>query len=436
GLTGLLPNTTYHYRIFGVQATRSTYTYGGDMTFTTSPVETIPQINGPFSALEITTRSANLRAASVTAGSQAATVSFQYGLTTSYGMVASFVVGPLAANTTYPNPTVSLTGLLPSTSYHYRCKAISSNGTSYGSDGVFTTASIPIVTTGSATNIGDISAFLGGTIVAGGGPCSPSIQWGKTTAYGSSIPFQANITASGPVPVGWDAGPLEPATTYHFRLVAYDGQNTIYGGDGSFTTTAGETLPNINITRVSYAGFNIFDHQRPYVSPNSAILVASFNSGAAPATLAFEYGASTLYGSEVVNAEVVPALTGADYMLCAIRNLTPSTTYHFRSRVSSSLGTVYSEDFTFVTLELPEVLTTKAALVSDNYAVLRGSVAPHLWNYDPVFEFGTSPAFGSTPQIRCPPMWMATDRHCRQAGQKKSPPAQPGLFPIPPITIA
>ena len=49
-------------------------------------------------------------------------------------------------------------------------------------------------------------------MLAGGGPRNPAVEWGKTTAYGSSIPFQANITPSGSVAVGWSVGPLELGT--------------------------------------------------------------------------------------------------------------------------------------------------------------------------------------------------------------------------------
>lgn len=400
-LTGLLPNTTYHYRIFSDQAGMPTYTYGSDMTFTTSPLGTVPVITGPFPVSEITTRSAVVRAASVTAGTSTATVSFQYGPTTSYGQetTSPFTV---AAGTTVDNPTVTLTGLPPNTTYHFRCKATNSIGTSYGSDGVFTTASVPVVTTGPASNISDLGATLGGTLVSGGGPCYPAIQWGKTTAYGSGTPFGASISGSGPIPVELGAGMLEPSTTYHFRLIAYDGLSTIYGEDRTFTTLPPITPPWINITRVNYAGFSIFDHQRPYVSADAAVVLASFYAGGAPATLAFEYGTTSQYGSVVLSDQTVPLGQGADYRMCFIKNLTPNTTYHFRSRVTSSVGSAYSSDQTFTTLALPVIVTRTAALVSDNSAVLRGSLDPKLWNYNLEFEFGTTLDFGSTPETSLP----------------------------------
>ena len=401
-LTGLLPNTTYHYRICAIQQTGvSTNTNGGDMTFTTNPLGAAPVINGPFSASEITTRSAVVRTSSVTAGTASTTVSFQYGVTTSYGGETISPVS-VAANTTQDNRAATLEGLLPNTTYHFRCKATSLIGTTYGVDSVFTTASVPLVITGLATNVGDISAKLGGTVVTGGGPCYPAIQWGKTTTYGSSIPFQGNLTASGQITVGWSAGPLEPSTTYHFRLVAYDGLATIYGQDQTFTTTAPSTPPWINITRVNYAGFNIYDHQRPEVSADTAVVLASFGAGGAPATLAIEFGITSQYGSVVFSNQTVPSGQGADYMMCFIKNLTPNTTYHFRSRVTSDLGTAYSEDYTFTTLNLPVLLTKTAALISATDAVLRGSVDPKFWHYYPEFEFGTTPAFGSTPNLSLP----------------------------------
>ena len=401
-LTGLLPNTTYHYRIYANQgAAMATITYGADLSFKTNPVGTAPVINGPSSVSEITTRSAVVSVSSVTAGTAATTVSFQYGVSTSYGGSINSPVS-VAANATRENVAATIEGLSPNTAYHFRTKAINLNGTTYGSDYVFTTASVPLVTTEPATDIGDITATLGGTLVPGGGPCYPGIQWGKTTAYGSATPFGSNITGTGPISVTMGAQRLEPSMIYHFRLVAYDGLNTIYGQDRTFTTLPAFTPPNISFTRTYYFSASIFDHERPYVSADSALLVASFFAGAKPARLSFEYGATSLYGSEVVSEQIVPALNRMDSMTCAINELSPNTTYHFRSKVTSEVGTAYSEDKTFTTLDRPVLLTEAAALVTARDAVLRGSVDPKLWLYYPEFEFGTTPAFGSTPDLSLP----------------------------------
>lgn len=67
-------------------------------------------------------------------------VSFEYGLTTSYGSVVSATPSPLAL--TAPQTAVSaiLSGLACATTYHFRVKATNSQGTRYGNDFTFTTS--------------------------------------------------------------------------------------------------------------------------------------------------------------------------------------------------------------------------------------------------------------------------------------------------------
>jgi hypothetical protein len=62
-------------------------------------------------------------------------VSFEYGLTTSYGSSVSGVPATLTHSGTF---TASITDLTPNTQYHYRAKAVG-DGTVYGSDQTFTT---------------------------------------------------------------------------------------------------------------------------------------------------------------------------------------------------------------------------------------------------------------------------------------------------------
>lgn len=87
------------------------------------------------------------------------TVSFDYGVTTSYGETAAF--GVVNGSSIIPcslqlssGGSDSKSTLIPGTLYHYRIKATNVNGTAYGEDMTFTTPSVlPIVTTLPATNI-------------------------------------------------------------------------------------------------------------------------------------------------------------------------------------------------------------------------------------------------------------------------------------------
>ena len=85
-------------------------------------------------------------------------VSFQYGLTTSYGSTTPMqtqngnTVRPVSAN---------IAGLLANHTYHFRIVAHNNGGTSFGPDRIFTTLTAtgpPVVTTNPATLIASFSA--------------------------------------------------------------------------------------------------------------------------------------------------------------------------------------------------------------------------------------------------------------------------------------
>ncbi len=108
-------------------------------------------------------------------------VSFEWGLTTSYGSETT------PGNFTATGPfTDNLSGLSPGTTYHFRAKAVG-DGTTYGQDGNFTTSTTPpSVTTNAATNVTTDSATLNGNLDSLG--TAPwvlvSFEWGLTTSYG------------------------------------------------------------------------------------------------------------------------------------------------------------------------------------------------------------------------------------------------------------
>src|SRR5256885_3385666 len=59
-------------------------------------------------------------------------------------------------------------------------------------------------------------------------------QWGLTTAYGNSTTAQS---ASGSTSATLSG--LSASATYHYRVVAYNSAGTTYGGDMTFTSSAG-----------------------------------------------------------------------------------------------------------------------------------------------------------------------------------------------------
>jgi DNA-binding beta-propeller fold protein YncE len=135
-LTGLLPGTTYHYRLVVNNATGTSE--GPDETFTTAPATPPAVITGPAS--EVGPTSATLMGTVAPRGLPTSYV-FEVGTDTSYGGARLF--GNAGNSTGEVSVLVALRYLVPDTVYHYRLVATSFDGTSYGQDGTFTTPGVP-----------------------------------------------------------------------------------------------------------------------------------------------------------------------------------------------------------------------------------------------------------------------------------------------------
>jgi hypothetical protein len=189
-------------------------------------------------------------AQNVFAGSSQATLSYEYGLTTAYGSVATYP-NPLEKDT-FSNATgnIHVLGFLPSTTYHFRAKIVNQQGTAYTEDDTFTTPSGPVLVTNPATGVTDLAATLKGTANTDGQSLNLSFEYGLTTDYGLGIGITSSnpINSSGasvtsPTPEG-----LLPSTTYHYRLKGvyyWDSQYVYYGNDRTFTTGPAATPPTV-----------------------------------------------------------------------------------------------------------------------------------------------------------------------------------------------
>ena len=123
---------------------------------------------------------------------------FDYGTTTSYGSNTTSTDG--GSGTSSVNENATLTGLSPSTTYHYRIEATNSGGTTDGSDQTFTTsagAQAPVVNTTAATGVTSSGATLNGNVNPEGQSTTYQFQYGTTTSYGSVSPTTAGSAGSG-----------------------------------------------------------------------------------------------------------------------------------------------------------------------------------------------------------------------------------------------
>jgi len=130
-ITGLLPNTLYHFRAL---ATGFGTSSGADRTFTTAPAAMLATV---------TTNPATGRGAIAATingtlnqdGGEPCECGFEWGLDTGYGTTT-----PPQSKTTGEAFSQVIGGLQPGTTYHFRAFATNSVGTSHGADRSFATA--------------------------------------------------------------------------------------------------------------------------------------------------------------------------------------------------------------------------------------------------------------------------------------------------------
>ncbi len=232
-INGLIPNTTYHYRVRGV-TTGNVTSYGNDVTFVTST--TGAPIMVTLEATDIGMNSATLNGTAV-ANCNSTVVTFEYGLTTGYGTIVTAIQSPVNGAAVIP-VNVYISGLITSTLYHFRVVGNNSQGTVYGSDMTFTSgASAPTVFTDAATDISYFSAQINGTVTANNQTTAVTFEWGLTGSYGNTINgIPPTVAGATPTPVYASLTGLTHNTTYHFRCVGQNATGTTYGSDMIFTT--------------------------------------------------------------------------------------------------------------------------------------------------------------------------------------------------------
>jgi|GEM_PF-571014 len=387
-LTGLIPNTTYHYRVIAdnVNGTGT----GADMTFTTN---SLPLVTTDTAA-PVGTTGATLNG-TVNANNDSTTVTFEYGTTTSYGTTVTADQSPVTGST---DTAVSraITGLVNGTTYHFRVVGTNSSGTVNGADMTFTTGiTPPTVSTNAATGITTTGAILNGTVNANGLSTDVSFQWGFTTSYGATNSATPNVvTGNTNTPVSFNPTTLLPNTTYHYRVMAQNAGGTVYGADMSFTTNSAPTVTTNAATSGTSTG---------------ATLNGTVNANNQSATVTFEYGTTTAYGT-TVTADQSPVTGQVNTPVSkAINGLTPNMTYHYRVVGTNASGTSYGADMIFSTSIGAPVVTTGSASPLVLGAILHGTVNANNASTTVTFEYGTTVAYGSVATADQSPVTGSAD---------------------------
>jgi hypothetical protein len=161
---------------------------------------------------------------------------FEYGTSTGYG--ASTPPASLSASFEDQPVSAAVTGLLPRTTYHYRVVASSAAGTAFGADGTFETLPPALIDSGSVSHVTSDGAVLAAQINPLGVDTRYRLEYGPTTAYGTSVPVPDGDAGSGRTDfvVSAPVGGLSAGAVYHYRVVAYNALGTVEGADRMFAT--------------------------------------------------------------------------------------------------------------------------------------------------------------------------------------------------------
>jgi len=372
-ISNLQADKQYFYRLKGI--TGSGIYYGDTKIFHAID---LPYVFTEFTS-DITLTSARLNGRVSTNLPLTAAVKFEYGPTPRYGNEINAVPDTISGPGNFITFCI-LTGLSPVINYHYRMKAISPGGISYGEDKTFITGG-PLAYTFSASDFGVNSVRLNGAVNANGFPAAVRFEYGLTDAYGNEINALPD-SATGTVNVSVSAvlTGLVPATTYHYRVKAENSNAISNGYDMTFTTGTPfvSTVPASNIGAFS------------------AQLNGIVNANNFPTSIKFEYGTTPVYGHEVTAIPDSATGTGNVNIIYPLSGLLMNTSYHYRVMAVNSIGTSYSNDMAFTTNNvLPTAITQAASEISYHSAKLNALVNPHQVATHIFFDYGLTSSYGN-----------------------------------------
>lgn len=208
-------------------------------------------------------------------------------------------------------------------------------------------------------------------------PATSQVEYGPTISYGSSTVRDNALVTSHSVSIL----NLEPEEHYHFRVKSEDGAgNLAISNDQQFTTGSSDTFPPI-ISEIEIVE-----------GANSAVVMWLTDE---PADSQVEYGLTTSYGS---STDLDSRLVTSHRVV--IRDLTPSTNYHFKIRsADGALNVAVSDDQPFRTTPAdttPPVISDIAAYPDSYGAMITWTTNEYATSQ---VDYGLTASYGSSTTL-------------------------------------
>jgi len=238
-LSSLTPSTLYYYKIRAILSNGAPYYYTAQASFATPADPFGPSdivVNAPT---DVTTTGATL-SSSVDTHGVATTAIVEWGTSAGTYTKSAALYRTGTGDVKVFDRSLP-TSFAPNTLYHYRITTTSALGTRSSTDQTFSTLAPggPFVTIGAVSPIGPNTATVNTVVDADGDTITAtSVEWGKTTAYGKSLPMLPGATGPTGRIYTRPLQSLSANTTYHYKVTVSTASHTYTSGDLTFTTTS------------------------------------------------------------------------------------------------------------------------------------------------------------------------------------------------------
>ncbi|HBB92094.1 MAG TPA: hypothetical protein DC042_10340 [Bacteroidales bacterium] len=318
-LDNLRNNTTYYYRAFAANETG----IGFGETFTFTTLAEVPSV--------VTDTVTNINTTSGIAKGEimynGGAPVLTKGVCWSLGPEPDISGNKVTSTFNSDKFSVSITGLLPNTTYHYRAYATNLEGTGYGADKVFKTrVSLPAVTTTAATSITYKRAVVGGNVTSTGNGTiiKRGICWSRETnpTLQDSIFL---IGQGGGIYNGVLTG-LTHNVKYYAKAFCINEVDTAYGSQINFTTPSAPPI----VKTVSFYDLTSYNCRA-----DGQIV----ETGGSPITKKGICWGPNPYPD--ISGEHTEDGSGPDDFTGLLTDLAANRKYYFRAYATTSAGTSY-----------------------------------------------------------------------------------------------
>lgn len=301
-------------------------------------------------ASAITQTSASVAATIPSTGCSAVTA---YGIeySTTNGFPNGSGTAVASSNLSGVNFSSALAGLTPSTTYYYHAYATNAGGTSYGTQGSFTT-SAPVLTATPLTAFGsnciNTTAGPNSFIINSNAVLTANINVGPLNGYSFSTTSGGTYTAS--LSLAHPAGTYTQTIYVRFSPLAvqsYNGNIPVSGG-GAATINVAASGSGVNTVATVITGGGTV------LSPNSVTLAANVSSiGCSPVTsYGFEYSGISGLANGLGTKVPSTGLAGGNFAT-TINGLVQGGKYYFKAYAVNSGGIAYGAEQSFTLSAIP-----------------------------------------------------------------------------------